>query len=371
VKDQRGFALLAVMLVLGLLGIVVTEFTFSMRLEASMVRSYKESMLAGYLAEAAVQQALLEVLGPGDVHGLDDNGDLVFLRIPAGATQAKRLPSLPRVRVPLGVGEFTYRITDEESRINLNSAGPDRVDRLLTALGLEKRDRDVINDSLQDWKDSDSLSRPNGAESEDYYLRLPLPYRARNSQMQDVRELLQVRGITPEVYGGVPGKPGLVDLATVVGRDTVNMNTAPVPVLKALGLSDAEIHDITQARVREPYPAVPGRFAGKGLTVGSSTFRIEADGLMAGQPRARIVAIVQSRAAVPSTRPAGAGQPAASPQGGPTPPTAPPPGGVRSSSQPSGQAPGQPPGQPPGQGQGASSDLGVVFLSWRVIANPS
>jgi general secretion pathway protein K len=367
VKDQRGFALLAVMLVMALLGVVVTEFSFSMRLEASMVRSYKESLLASYLAEAAVQQAMLEVLGPADVHGLDENGDLVFLRIPAGATQPKLLPSLPRVRVPLGAGEFTYRITDEESRINLNSAAPDRMDRLLMALGLEKRDRDVINDSLQDWRDGDSLSRPNGAESEDYYLRLPLPYRARNSQMQDVRELLQIRGITAELYGGMTGKPGLVDIATVVGRDTVNMNTAPVPVLKALGLSDAEISAITQARVREPFPAVPGRFAGRGFTVGSSTFRIEADGLMAGQPKARIVAIVQRRTAVPSTRPAGAGQPTAPPRGGATPPTAPAPGGVRSSSQP----PGQPPAQPPAQGQGASSDLGVVILSWRVVANPS
>ncbi len=362
-KDQRGFALLAVMLVLALLGVVVTEFAFSMRLEASMVRSYKGTLLAGYLAEAAVQQAMREVLGPGDVHALDENGDLVFYRIPVGATQPTRLPTLPRVRVPLGAGEFTYRITDEESRINLNTATPDRVDRLLAAMGIEKRDRDVINDSLQDWKDGDSLSRPNGAESEDYYLRLPLPYRARNSQMQDVSELLQIRGITREVYGGAGGQPGLVDLATVISRDTVNMNTAPVPVLKALGLSDPEITDITQARVRNPYPAVPGRFAGKGLTVGSATFRIEGDGLMAGQPRARVVAILQRRAAVPSVRPGGTGQPASPSRGSAAPPTSPssggPPGGVKSSA--------QPPAQPPAQSQGASSDLGVVILSWRVV----
>ena len=362
-KDQRGFALLAVMLVLTLLGVVVTEFVFSMRLEASMVRSYKQSVLAGYLAEAAVQQALSEVLGPGNVHGLDEKGNLVFHHLPAGGTQPTRLSSLPRIRVPLGAGEFTYRITDEESRINLNTATPDRMDRLLTAVGLEKRERDIVNDSLQDWKDADSLSRPNGAESEDYYLRLPLPYRARNTQMQDVRELLQIRGITREVYGGVAGQPGLVDLATVVSRDTVNMNTAPVPVLKALGLSGAEVTDITQARVRNPYPAVPGRFAGKGFTVGSATFRIEADGLMAGQPRARVVAIVQRRAAVPSVRPAGTGQSTSPSQGGAAPTTSPSPGGVKSSS----QQYAKPPAQPPARSEGASSDLGVVILSWRVV----
>ena len=352
-KNQGGFALLAVMLVLTLLGVVVMEFVFSMRLEASMVRSYKDSLLAGYLAEAAVQQAMREVLGPGDIHGLDENGDLVFYRIPVGATQPARLPALPRRRVPLGAGEFTYRITDEESRINVNTATSDRVDRLLAALGLEKRDREVINASIQDWKDPDSLSRPNGAESEDYYLRLPLPYRARNGQIQDVRELLQIRGVTPEVFGGgMAGRPGLADLTTAVGRDTVNMNTVAVPVLEALGLSDAEISDITQARVRDPYPAVPGRFAGKGFTVGSATFRVEADGLVAGQPRARVVAIVQRRAAMPSVGPGRAGQL-----------TFPASGGVR----PSAQRPFSRPARTPG----ASSDLGVVILSWREVADPS
>jgi len=342
-KDQRGFALLAVMLVLALLGVVVTELTFSMRLEASMVRSYKEGLLAGYLAEAGVQQAMREVLGPGNVHALDESGDVAFYSTPVGQTQPTRLPALPRVRVPLGAGEFTYRITDEESRINLNTAPPDRVDRLLATLGLDKQQRDVINDSLQDWKDADSLERANGAESESYYLRLPLPYRARNGQIQDIRELLQIRGITRESYAGAAGQPGLADLATAVGRNTVNLNTASVPVLKAIGLSDAEISDITQARVRNPYSSVPGRFTGRGLTVGSATFRIEAEGLMAGEPRARVVAIVQRRAAAPASWPAGVAQPP------------PPPGGVR----------------PPAPLPAASSDLGVVVLSWRVGAGPS
>lgn len=347
-RNERGFALLAVMLVLALLGVVVTEFAFSMRLEASMVRSYKERLLAGYLAEAAVQQAMREVLGPGDVHALDDNGDLVFYGAAAGVgqTQPTRLPSLSRVRVPLGAGEFSYRITDEESRINLNTAPSERVDRLLGTLGLDKQQRDVINDSLQDWKDADSLERPNGAESESYYLKLPLPYGSRNGQMQDLRELLQIRGITREVFWGTDGKPGLADLTTVVGRNTVNLNTAPVHVLKALGFSDAEISDVTQTRVRNPYPSVAGRFAGRGLAAGSSTFRIEAEGLMAGESRARVVAIVQRRAAFQPGRLNRFGQPTLLPQQG----------NIR------------PPGLPPAS---SSSDLGVVILSWRAGAEPS
>ena len=124
-RNDRGFALLAVMLVLALLGVVVTEFAVSMRLEASMVRSYRDGVVATHLAEAAVQQAIREILGPGDVQAPDLDGTLVFFRAQAGSAFPVRLPKLPRERVALGAGEFSYRITDEESRINLNTAAPD------------------------------------------------------------------------------------------------------------------------------------------------------------------------------------------------------------------------------------------------------
>ena len=79
-RGERGFALLSVMLVLALLAVVVTEFTVSTRLESAMIRSYKDSVLAGHLAEAGVQQALREILGPGTIVALDDDGSLSFHR---------------------------------------------------------------------------------------------------------------------------------------------------------------------------------------------------------------------------------------------------------------------------------------------------
>jgi hypothetical protein len=74
------------------------------------------------------------------------------------------------------------------------------------------------------------------------------------------------------------------------------MNTAPALVLTALGLSSAEVTELTSTRVRTPYTSVPGRFGGKGLGVGSATFRIEAEGRMGGELRASIVAVVQRQA---------------------------------------------------------------------------
>ena len=56
----------------------------------------------------------------------------------------------------------------------------DVLDRLLQELSLEKSARDIILDSIQDWRDSNEEHRLNGAES-DYYQTLPVPYRSKNA----------------------------------------------------------------------------------------------------------------------------------------------------------------------------------------------
>ena len=289
---ERGFALLAVLLALALLAVVVVELAFSARLEASMVRAYRDAVLARHLAEAAVHQATREIMSPSQVAALDEAGQVVFYRALPGQTTPTRLPTLPRGRVALGPGEFSYRITDESARLAINTVAADRLDRLLAALELDRTQRDVISDSLQDWRDANELHRLHGAES-DVYAQGPVPYRARNANLQDESELLQIRGVTRELYGGAGDRPGLAELVSAAGLGAVNINTSSPLVLKAVGLSDAEIADVIRTRGRAPYPSVPGRFAGRGLAVGSSTYRIEAVGLIAGVARHRVVAVVQ------------------------------------------------------------------------------
>ncbi len=291
-RDERGFALVAVTLVLAVLGVVVTEFAFATRLETSMVRAYKEAILARNLAEAGVEQAIREILGDGTVVAQDETGQVVFHRVAQSGAAPQRLPTLPRTRVALGAGEFSYRLTDEEGRLNING-GPDRLARLLQGLGVDRSVRDTIVNSLEDWRDPNELHRVAGAESADTYLLLPLPYRSRNSNLQDAAELLQIKGVTPELYHGTAERPGLGDLVTTRGRGLVNINTARPEVLEALGLSDAETSDILQARSGTPYAAVPGRFGARRMAVSSATFRIEAQGFIGGRPRARILTIVQ------------------------------------------------------------------------------
>jgi general secretion pathway protein K len=291
VKARRGFALIAVLLVLAVVGVIGAEFAYSMRLEATSVRTYKETLIASHLAEAAVEQAVREIAGDVAFAATDADGTLTFY-----TRDRIALKRLPRTSVPLGGGQFTYRLTDEEARLNLNAATPERVDRLLQALGIDKIERDNINDSLQDWRDANEEHRLNGAESEDTYLQRPLPYRSKNANLDSITELLQIKGVTPALFQGTADKPGLAAFVTAKTPGQVNLNTAPCMVLKALGLGEAECTAVDQARREGPYTSVPGQFGGRGLATTTRTFRIEAEGIVGGEVRARLTAIVQRRA---------------------------------------------------------------------------
>jgi general secretion pathway protein K len=289
---ERGFALVAVLLVLALLGVVGAEFAYSMRLEASSVRAYKDGVTAMHLAEAAVAQATREIVAQFDLACLSDDGEVTFY-----TRDGRAFPRLSRKKVSLGPGQFSYKLDDEERLLNLNTSPPDRVDRLLQVLGLEKTDRDVIVDSLQDWRDANEEHRINGAESEDTYLKLAVPYRSRNGNLESVRELLQIKGVTPAVYYGNEGRPGLAAAVTVRTPGRVNLNTADVLVLKAIGLSDAEISELLQTRRDGCFLTLPSRgsVSGRGFVLTSRTFRVTAEGLVDGQVRARISVVLQKR----------------------------------------------------------------------------
>jgi type II secretory pathway component PulK len=296
--DERGLALVIVLLVLSLLLTIAGEFALAMRLEGKTTLNFRAAVTSAYLAEAAYQRAVVEVRSEAIAHDVDQQGQLVFRR---SRTDPPKPPT--RQDIALGPGRFSYRITDEESRLNLNSASRDQLFRLLQELGVERETRDVIADSILDWKDANEEHRLNGAES-DYYLALPVPYKSKNANFDSAEELLQVRGVTSQIFYGTqetaPGKcRGLADCLTVAGTGAINVNTASDSVLAVLGYAQVQIDLLKQGR---PYfgtgptdlpPGVPRIGA---LTHRSSGFRIEATGEVPGQGRRTLRAIVQRQA---------------------------------------------------------------------------
>lgn len=117
---------------------------------------------------------------------------------------------------------------------------------------LEETDPLTIINSLKDWidKDEDIITGLNGAES-DYYEALEPPYACRNAPFDNLSEVRLVRGVTPELFDGFGGAAGLGGYITVYGETktednrfsypgTININTAELPVLKALMPPESE-----------------------------------------------------------------------------------------------------------------------------------
>jgi general secretion pathway protein K len=161
-------------------------------------------------------------------------------------------------------GSYQVDIQDESGKVNVNTVQEEQLRRLVEASGIQKPDSDIITDSILDWRDPDSLHRINGAE-DDYYQSLNPPYKAKNSKIDTVEELLLIRGITPEYFYGFPARNedgsivyryGLSRYLTPYSMMTnqVNVNFAPLPVLLSVpGMSPQAAQAIYERRKTKPF----------------------------------------------------------------------------------------------------------------------
>jgi general secretion pathway protein K len=156
---------------------------------------------------------------------------------------------------------------DEGGRIAINKVPAEVLTRVVTNLaqahiagsgrldtGFDRRSAaqvDTVVDSILDWRDHDNLTRAHGAESE-FYLKRRVPYHAKNAPFDSPEEMLLVRGVTPELFYGAEGVPGLRDVFSVyspAGPVRLNLATATPAVLQALlGIEPAAAEDLVAQR---------------------------------------------------------------------------------------------------------------------------
>ena len=305
-SPERGIALIMVIWVLTFLSIVLSAFAFSMRTEMRAARNFKEEAEVSALAEAGIARAVTEL------SNAEARGD---------ATAP--VPHYSSGDVPLGRGTYRVAVMDEGGKIPLNQASEEVWRRLLRNTGVrDPRLLDTLVDSILDWRDEDDLPRASGAEA-DYYLSLSQPYHPRNGEFEHLEELLLVKGMTREIFFGNVGNPerlaalldtspeerdlqpgeylGIRSFLSTRSAGQVNVNTASLDVLVALGLSASEAMSILENRKHGPIRSqIPQARRGLPLTTASGTYRIESTGSLPGSPFVyRITAIVQ-KAGTPS-----------------------------------------------------------------------
>ena len=220
-SSERGVALIMVLWIFMFLFVVAFDFSSSVREEGMAAQRYAEEGEGYYLALAGFQQGLYELL----IHYPQSR--------PGVAPPADLFDGEWR-EANLGEGHYSVRLVDETGKINLNRVDENTLRRIFTNLGVEEPRRTILVDSILDWRDEDDLHRINGAES-DYYLSLSPSYTARNGPFDTVGDLLWVRGVTPELFYGLEGQVGLIEIFTADSpMDRVNLRTAPAEVCVAL-----------------------------------------------------------------------------------------------------------------------------------------
>lgn len=269
---QRGFAMVLVLWAVALLMAIIPVFVHSMRAESSAVANAADSAGARALAMAGVEAAVAELAA--DFSFVASGGDGVAL-LERGSAPG---PAPSERSFELGGGRVSYTIEDERAKININTAGREVIDSLLRASGVGDPERDVIADSILDWRDDNHEFHLNGAE-DDYYAALPVPYGAKDGPADFREELLLVRGMTRAVFYGDGGdgsqRPakGMGRLVTVHGDGRLNLNTASEEALEAF-YGRGVASEILLRRRADGYISIP---FSNGL-VTSDIFTIESTG---------------------------------------------------------------------------------------------
>ena len=251
---QRGVALLLVLWACTLLAILLGGYAALARTEALQARYQFAGTQAHYAAEAGLMRA---------VYGLQD----------------------PRVRQRwIGDGRpytFVYdrasvvvRATDEDGKVDLNSAAPEVLAGLFRAAGLRPREADELADRVVDWRSPPGLSGEVDSRRA-AYVAAGRDYGPRNGPFVTVEELQLVLGMTPALYRQIAPV-----LTIWSGRPTPNPNTAPPLALQAIpGITPQQLAAIRVTRAKNA--ADPSLALNNGTTHSIESVATLADGTSA------------------------------------------------------------------------------------------
>jgi general secretion pathway protein K len=263
-RCEHGIALVIVMISITVLSILAAGFAYSMKVETKLARNANSEAELEWLGRSGVEYArwvlansLVPTMPPQPYDSLDQpwatgSGILGSTNNPIGEVQKT---------LTLGHGTVTWSITDLESKFNINSPEPilqQILPQALNLMGVAPGESTPVVNAILDWIDPDDRTHIQGAETEDYQSSNP-PYVAKNGPIDDIAELLLIKGITPEVYYGLSAtnyQPtyfsqqrdrfgraavaapvvtvGLTNLFTPLSDGKVNINTASAEVLQLI-----------------------------------------------------------------------------------------------------------------------------------------
>jgi len=243
-RNQQGSALLAVLWLTAALTAISFTVASTVRSETERTSTASEGIRTYYLATGSIDRAMLYL--QWSQH-----------RNPDGTAKYWEY-GVPRLNFAYPAGVATVELIPESSKINLNTANPQDLIRLMVNLGVVPEQAAGIAAAIVDWR----APAPDGSLDEFYLSRSP-SFRPRHASFDELEELLLVKGMTPELfYGSFTRDPqgrlyprtGLKDCVSVYGvGGPVDVNTAEPAVLATLGINPEAIAAIVDRRRATPF----------------------------------------------------------------------------------------------------------------------
>ncbi|MEO7676173.1 MAG: hypothetical protein ABIV39_05345 [Verrucomicrobiota bacterium] len=265
----NGIALIIVMLVILVLATLAGAFAYSMKIEMKLARNANHEAELEWLGRSGVELARYAIAQQATI---PNEGNYEALnQVWAGGTGGvggsnSALSAISLENNQLGAGTFSVKIVDLERKFNVNMADQSVLQQAMTIMGVDASLTPTIADSILDWIDRDDDPHLSGAES-DYYMSLNPPYISKSGPIDDVSELLLIKGIfeNPEIYWGSqstnhptsafqsrrrgpfnekppPSYPfGLVDIFNTLSSGKINVNTASKTTLQMIPQVDENI----------------------------------------------------------------------------------------------------------------------------------
>lgn len=240
-RNRKGFALLAAIWLVVAIATVALQFALDAR-ERRLLgintseRGKGRAAAIGALnaSQAALEAALRQT--PGSAAG---NSGLALMR---GADPWLDADSVFSGALLVDSIPVDVRTLDLGTQLNINTMSEQQLRTFFSFALKDFATADKIAQAVLDWRDADSIPRSNGAERDDYmrdgYLALPT-----NQTFREVSDLLNVMGMTPEIYDRV------APYLTTRGSGVVNVNSADTVVLRAVpGMTDEILANILSQR---------------------------------------------------------------------------------------------------------------------------
>jgi general secretion pathway protein K len=247
---RRGGALLAVLWLSAALSAIAYSLANTVRGEVERTSTVVDGLRTYYLARGGLDRGILYVQWRNT--------------IPPGSP-LKYGPGNPVLRFAFPSGQAWVEVVPETAKLNINSATPLDLIRLLAAMGVNVGRAEQIAAGIVDWRTPAGITQFDA-----FYQSLTPSFRSRHASFEETEELLLVRGMTPELYYGgydhdaagrlIP-RAGLRDCVSVFGsRGGVDVNTAQPAVLVAIGFSPEAAAAIVARRRVQPFQN-PGEVA--------------------------------------------------------------------------------------------------------------